>query len=142
MNKVIILGNMTRKAELRTIPSGNKVANFSIAVSERYKDKQGQQQEKSEYINCVAWNRTAEIIEQYMKKGSKILVEGKLQTSTWDKDGEKRYKTEVIVSSMEMLGSKSQAPQKQDAQRQDAMETPPDNYQGGFDSPAQDDLPF
>jgi single-strand DNA-binding protein len=140
MNKVIILGNMTRKAELRTIPSGNKVANFSIAVSEKYKDKQGQWVDKAEFVNCVAWGRTAEVIDQYLDKGSKILVEGKLQTSTWDKDGEKRYKTEVIVSSMEMLGNK---PQGQAPKTAPSPDVPPDSYGGGFSQDEDSDLlPF
>ena len=136
MNRVILMGNITRKPEIRKTPSGASVCNFSIAVSEKYKDKQGQWVDKAEFINCVAWNRTAEVIEQYLDKGSKILVEGKMSTSSYDKNGEKRYKTEVIVSNMQMLGGKSD--------NQATQQAPAPSQAPSYDAPSyQDDsLPF
>lgn len=111
VNKVIIIGNLGRDPEIRTIPNGEKVANFSVACSESWKDKSGQKQESTEWVNCVAWRGLAELIEKYVKKGDKIYVEGKLQTRTYeDKNGGgKRYATEVIVKELTFLGGKSES---------------------------------
>ena len=91
LNKTIILGRTTRKPELKTTQSGIKVTSFSIATSEKYKEE-----EKTEFHNIVAFGKTAEIIEQYVEKGQLLLVEGKLSTSSWEKDGKKFYKTDII----------------------------------------------
>ena len=98
MNLTILLGRLTRVPEVKTSANGNKVLNFSLAVSKKYKE-----QEQVSYINCVAFNKTAEIIGQYTEKGSKIIVEGELQSRSYDKDGVKVYVTEVIVSQVTII---------------------------------------
>lgn len=101
LNKTILIGNLTRDPELKALPSGIKVASFSLATNRVWKDKDGKKQEAVEYHNCVVFGKQAETISQYMKKGSSLLVEGRLQTRSWeDKDsGKKLYKTEVVVES-------------------------------------------
>lgn len=107
INKVILIGNVGRDPETRSTTGGTSVVSFSIATSEKWKNKSGDSNEKTEWHNCVAFGRTAEIISQYVRKGDKLYAEGKLSTSSWDdKDGNRRYKTEIIVSHIEMLGSK------------------------------------
>ena len=121
LNKISIIGRVGKEPEIKMTPSGQKVATFSIAVSEKYKDKQGQQQEKTEWINIVIWKRLAEIVESYVKKGSSLYLEGKLVTRSWDDatSGQKRYKTEVVAHSMQMLDTKqSQQGQSQGGQQQ------------------------
>ena len=107
INKCIFIGNITRDPETKYMPNSEAVANASIACNERWKDKQGQQQEKVEYINLVFYRRLAEIAGEYLKKGTLIYVEGKLSTRKWqDKEGNDRYTTEIIVSDMKMLSGK------------------------------------
>ena len=109
VNKVILVGSVGQDPEVRHMPNGNAVSNLSIATSETWKDKtSGEQQEKTEWHRLVFFNRLAEIVDQYVKKGSKIYVEGKLQTRSWEKDGVKQYTTEIIVSEMHMLDSRSE----------------------------------
>jgi single-strand DNA-binding protein len=103
LNKVFILGNLTRDPELRQTAGGQAVCSFGVATNRRYTDKAGQKQEQVEFHNLVAWGRTAEVIAQYIRKGSMILVEGRLQTRSWqDQQGVKHWKTEVIVDTMQM----------------------------------------
>jgi single-strand DNA-binding protein len=105
LNKAMIIGNLTRDPEIRNTPSGQAVASFSVATSYVWNDQSGQKQEKVEYHNIVAWRRLAEIVGQYLKKGSKVYVEGRLQTRDWTgQDGVKRYRTEIITENMIMLG--------------------------------------
>ncbi len=114
LNKVQVIGNLGRDPEVRMTPSGSKVASFSLAVTERFKDKSGQQKESTEWVNLVLWRRQAEIAEQYLRKGSSIYAEGKLQTQSWENNGQKHFKTEIVVSNFQMLGSgkgQQQAPQ-------------------------------
>lgn len=107
LNKVLLIGNLGKDPETRYMPSGGAVCNFSIATTDRYKDKQGQQQEKTEWHNITMYNRLAEIAAQYLKKGSSVYVEGRLQTRKWqDKTGADRYTTEIIADQMQMLGSR------------------------------------
>ena len=104
LNRAEIIGNLTRDPETRTTPSGQTVANFSVATSHFWKDQQGQKQEKTEYHNIVAWGKLAEIVQQYLGKGRKVFVEGRLQTRDWEgQDGVKRYRTEIICENMIML---------------------------------------
>jgi len=114
LNKAMIIGNVTRDPEVRTTPSGQNVTSFGVATNRRWKDQSGQPKEQVEYHNVVAWRRLAEIAGQYLKKGSKVYIEGRLQTRTWDdQSGVKRYKTEIIAESMIMLdkaGTASRAP--------------------------------
>lgn len=103
LNRVFILGNLTRDPELRTIPSGQNVCNFSIATNRRWKDSNGQQQQDVEYHNIVVWGRLAEICGQYLAKGRLVFVEGRLQTRSWeDQQGNKRYRTEIVAQTMQM----------------------------------------
>ena len=105
VNKVILVGNLGSDPETRTIESGAKVANFSIATSERYKDKNGNQVDKTEWHNIVMWRGLADIAEKYLKKGSQVFIEGKLRTRSWDdQNGNKRYTTEVLADNMTLLG--------------------------------------
>ena len=111
LNKVMIIGRLTRDPETKTIPSGQTVASFSLATNRVWTDKAGQKQESVEYHNIVAWRRLAEICGQYLRKGSKIYIEGRLQTRSWDgQDGIKRYRTEIVANNMIMLDSKGSAP--------------------------------
>lgn len=108
VNKVILLGNLGRDPEVKHLDNGKAVANFSIATSENYKNKQGERVTNSEWHNIVLWSPLAEIAEKYLKKGSHVYVEGKLTTRSYDKDGEKRYVTEVVGRELTLLGGKSQ----------------------------------
>ncbi len=108
INKVILIGNLGADPEIRQTQGGSSVANLSLATSETWKDKQtGQQQEKTEWHRVVAFNRLAEIMGEYLRKGSKVYVEGRLQTRKWqDQSGQDRYTTEVVVNEMQMLDSR------------------------------------
>lgn len=106
LNKAFILGRLGMDPEMSYTPAGDPVARFSVATSKKWKSKSGEMAESTEWHNCVAWNKLAEIAAQYLKKGSQIHIEGELKTSTWEKDGIKRYKTEIIVKEFIMLGGK------------------------------------
>jgi len=110
LNKVLLIGNLTRDPELRSTPSGQSVANFAIATNRVWKDPQsGEKKEAVEFHNIVMWRRLAEIAGQYLRKGSKIFLEGRLQTRSWqDQSGTKKYMTEVIAENMQMLDRKPQ----------------------------------
>lgn len=105
INKVTLYGNLTRDPELKALPGGQNVANFSIATNRVYKDKEGQKKEQTEFHNVVAFGRTADVIGQYMKKGRPIYVEGRLQTRSWEKDGAKQYRTEIVVDTFQFGAS-------------------------------------
>jgi len=108
VNKVILVGNLGRDPEVRYMPSGNAVANVTLATTESWKDKQsGEKQERTEWHNVVFYSRLAEIAGEYLKKGSQVYVEGSLRTRKWqDKNGNDRYTTEIIASDMQMLGGR------------------------------------
>ena len=108
VNKVILLGNIGKDPEVKFLPSGMAVANFGLATSERFKDKGGEWQDRTEWHNVVAFGKVAEIIRDYVKKGSKLYVEGSLRTSSWeDKETkQKRYKTEIVVSDVTLLSGR------------------------------------
>lgn len=110
INKVTILGNVTRDPEIRSTAGGTIVANFSVATNERRKDAQGEWQDYPEYHNLLAFTRTAEIVRDYVKKGNKLYVEGKIQTRNWDDktSGEKKYRTEIIVNELVLLSGKDE----------------------------------
>jgi single-strand DNA-binding protein len=108
VNKVILVGRLGKDPETRYMTSGEAVTNATLATSENWKDKSGEKQEKTEWHNLVFYRRLAEIAGEYLKKGSQVYVEGKLQTRKWqDKEGKDRYTTEIIVNEMTMLGGKS-----------------------------------
>ncbi|MCG2633989.1 MAG: single-stranded DNA-binding protein [Gammaproteobacteria bacterium] len=108
INKVILVGNLGKDPEIRYTQSGSPIANITVATSESWKDKQtGEKREQTEWHRVVFFNRLAEIVEQYLRKGSQIYVEGRLQTRKWqDKDGADRYTTEIVGSEMQMLGGR------------------------------------
>ncbi len=111
LNKVMLIGNVTQDPEMRSTPSGANVTSFGLATNLIWTDQSGQRQEKVEFHNVVAWRKLAEIITQYVHKGSKLYIEGRLQTSSWDdQSGNKRYRTEVIADNMIMLDRKSDGP--------------------------------
>lgn len=154
INKVILIGNVGGDPEVRYMPNGNAVTNITLATSDSWKDKQsGQMQERTEWHRVSMFGKIAEVAGQYLRKGSKVYIEGRLQTREWEKDGVKRYITEVVVDmggTMQMLdscsdvqGTKSAPPQQPSQQRltptantQSNMQPEP-NYDG-FD----DDIPF
>ena len=110
VNKVILLGNVGKDPEVKFLPSGQPVANFSIATSERFKDKSGEFQERTEWHNLVAYARLAEIVRDYVKKGSKLYAEGRLTTRSWDdKDtGKKVYRTEIVLAELSLLSGRGE----------------------------------
>jgi len=110
VNKAILVGNVGKDPEVKFLPSGSPVANFTLATSERFKDKSGECQERTEWHNIVAYQRTAEIIRDYVKKGSKLYVEGRIQTRSYDdkNTGQKRYFTEIIVNDLVLLSGRGE----------------------------------
>ena len=110
VNKVILLGNVGKDPEIRSTGGGTMVANFTLATSDRQKDAQGNWQDRTEWHNLVAFTRLAEIVRDYVKKGSKLFVEGKIQTRSWDdkESGQKRYRTEIIVNDLSLLSGRDE----------------------------------
>jgi len=109
LNRAQIIGNLTRDPEIKQIPGGSTVASFSVATNFVWTDSSGQKQEKVEYHNIVAWRKLADICGQYLKKGSKVFIEGRIQTRDWEgEDGIKRYRTEIVADNMIMLSGKGE----------------------------------
>ncbi len=109
VNKAILVGNVGKDPEVKFLPSGSAVANFSLATSERFKDKTGEFQERTEWHSLVAYQRLAEIVRDYVKKGSKLYIEGRIQTRSWDdKDNQKHYKTEIVVNDLVLLSGRGE----------------------------------
>ncbi|MAG76091.1 MAG: single-stranded DNA-binding protein [Colwelliaceae bacterium] len=136
INKVIIVGNLGQDPEVRFMPNGGAVANFTVATSETWKDKQsGEQKEKTEWHRIVMYQRLAEIAGEYLKKGSKVYLEGRLQTRKWqNQQGQDQYTTEIIVNDMQMLDSRGQ--QGGGFQQQGQSGGFNQSQQGGFNKPA------
>ena len=136
VNKVILVGNLGNDPEVRYMPNGNAVANLSLATSESWKDQQGQVQERTEWHRLTMYRRLAEVAGEYLKKGSQIYVEGKLQTRKWqDQQGQDRFTTEIIVDQMQMLGGRGEGqgqgggqPRQQGNQNQGGYQ----QQQGGY----------
>ncbi len=105
VNKYIAIGYLGKDPEM-TSTTNSKVAKFSIAISEKWTNKQGEKQESTEWVNCECWGKLAEIVEKYLKKGSQVYIEGKLKTDSYEKKGQKRYSTKVVVKVLQMLGNK------------------------------------
>ena len=145
VNKVILIGNLGSDPEVKYTPSGAPVVNVNLATNESWTDRSGERQERTEWHRLVIWRKLAEIVGQYLKKGSKIYVEGRLETRSWDDDqsGQKRYTTEVVVNDLQMLDSRGDfaesgsPPAAQESVSMGGGYTPP---QG--DSSEEDDLPF
>jgi single-strand DNA-binding protein len=140
INKVILVGNLGRDPEIRYTPSGMAVANFSVATTEKWKDKQsGEMQERTEWHRIVAWGRLGEICGEYLSKGRQVYIEGKMQTRQWEKDGVTRYTTEVVAAEMKMLGSKTQGDGYKPTDSSQAPEYSGPPLPGAQDD---DDIPF
>lgn len=127
LNKVIVMGNLGQDPEVKFIPSGQQVANFSVATSESWKDKSGNKQERTEWHRIVAWGKLAELCGEYLKKGRQVLVEGKLQTDMYEKDGVKHYTTKIVASNVTFVGGGKGGNKPEDDSTQ---------------QPADEDLPF
>lgn len=128
----MIYGNITRDPELRALPSGQNVCSFSVATNRTYKDRDGKKQEQVDFHNCVVFGRTADSVGQYMRKGSAIFVEGRMQTRSWEgKDGEKKYRTEIVADHVQFgpkkAGSASTSHDEAKADEGAAIETPDDD---------------
>jgi len=110
VNKVILIGNLGKDPEVKYTPQGTAVAKFSLATNDRYKDKEGQWQDRTEWHNITAWARTAEIAGEYLKKGGKVYIEGSLRTHSWDdkQSGQKKYMTEVVVNDLVLLSGRGE----------------------------------
>tara|TARA_B100000427_G_scaffold245297_1_gene208342 strand:+ start:812 stop:1234 length:423 start_codon:yes stop_codon:yes gene_type:complete len=137
VNKALIIGNLGQDPEIKYTQSGSPVANLSVATSERWKDKNtGEQKEQTEWHRVVVFGRLAEIAEQYLKKGSKIFIEGKIQTRDWeDADGNKKYTTEVVAREMTMLDSKA-------SMSSDASSSDSPSKEASKDDSFEEDIPF
>lgn len=165
LNKVLLIGRIGQDIELRNTPSGHKVANVSLATSEHFKDQGGNKQEKTEWHRLVFWNKQAEIVQKYCRKGTQLYVEGTLQTREWqDKDGNKRYSTDIVVRNLQLLdpnpnaGKSGGGYQQQGGNQQGNSQngnyqnaSPPKNNfdmppsygdPGNSDFPPEDDIPF
>jgi len=148
VNKVIIIGNLGRDPETRYMPDGGAITNISVATTDTWKDKSGEKQEKTEWHRVAFFGKLAEIAGEYLKKGSQVYVEGRLQTREWEKDGVKRYTTEIVANQMQMLGSRQGmgggAPDRGDAggeSRAPAGKPAAAKAGGKFDD-FEDDIPF
>ena len=142
LNKVQIIGRVGKDPEVRYATNGDAIANFTVATSERYKDKQtGEAVEKTEWHNVSAYRRLAEIVGDYVKKGALIYIEGKIQTRKYDKDGVTHYATGIVASEMKMLGSKDGGQQQQGQPRPQNKPAPSQSSGSGFND-MDDDIPF
>ena len=136
INKVILIGNLGKDPELKYTPSGQAVANFSLATNEKWKDKDGNMQDRTEWHNIVIWGRMAENAKEYLAKGRSVYIEGRIQTRSWDdKDGNKKYMTEIVAQSMQFLGSRGD-------QGSTPGGPPPEAPQPADLAGEDDDLPF
>jgi single-strand DNA-binding protein len=141
LNKVFLMGNLGRDPEVRTTTSGQTVANFTVATSRRWKDRDGNRQEKTEWHNVVVWGKQAEIARQYLTKGKQVFIEGRLETRSWEDKthGDKRYRTEVICDNFQMLGGGRGA---QDDGHDGAPAASEPGAGGGGPDYNDDDIPF
>jgi len=144
LNKAIIIGNLTRDPELKSLPSGIQVASFGIATNRVYKDKNGQRQEQTEFHNIVVFGRQAETTAQYLRKGSSALIEGRMQTRSWDAaDGTKKYRTEVVADRVQ-FGPKKEGSSSTTQAPSDNQDNAPadDTIDYPEESISADDIPF
>lgn len=141
-NKCQLIGNLGKDPEVRTLGSGKKVCNFSVATSETYKDKAGQKQTKTEWHNIIVWEKLAEICEKYLKKGSKVFIEGKIAYTSYEKDGITKYSTNIVCHELKMLDSAKEKPaanKEEDAWQKNENEFKQSDNKGSIE---EDDLPF
>ncbi len=145
INKVILVGNVGKDPEVRYSQSGTPVANFSLATNERFKDRGGEWQDRTEWHNIVAWQRLAEIVGEYVAKGSKVYVEGKLQTTSWEdrQSGARKYRTEIVARELLLLGPRGNGGgDHQDPTHDENNEDQPSHAGSGSGEIVDDDIPF
>ena len=143
VNKVILIGNVGRDPEIRHLDQGVSVANFTLATSESYTAKNGEKVTTTEWHNIVVWRGLAKVVEQYVKKGDKLFIEGRIRTRSWDdKDGNKRYTTEIYADNLEMLGTPRSASDNSVAQTTSQPVATMNQVNEPEFSPEEDDLPF
>lgn len=144
MNKVILTGNVGQDPQVKHLESGTTVANFSMATNESYTNRNGEKVQETEWHNIVAWGKIAETIEQYVTKGSKLLVEGKIRTRQWDdKNQVTHYITEVLIRNFEFIGAKPQEQRRDDYPSQEQRQQNREQYADADPGPDEsDDLPF
>jgi single-strand DNA-binding protein len=151
VNKVILIGNLGKDPEVKYTPQGTAVAKFTLATNERFKDKSGEWQDRTEWHNLVAWARTAEIVGEYLKKGRTVYVEGSLRTSSWDdkQTGQKKYKTEIVVNDLVLLGGgrgegtgASEASGSRAASNHFDQSAPPEHEPAAASPITDEDIPF
>jgi single-strand DNA-binding protein len=141
VNKVILVGNLGKDPEVRYMPNGEAVCNFSIATTDSWKDKAGEKQERTEWHNIVMYRKLAEIAGEYLKKGRPVYIEGRLQTRKWEKDGVDRYTTEIIVDQMQMLGGRGNSADTTNYDQTPTVDAPAkQSAAGNFDE--FDEVPF
>ena len=140
MNKVILVGRITKDPELRTLSSGSSVVNFTIAVNRPIAQQQDQNASTADFINCVIWNKQAENLAKYVKQGSLIGVEGRIQTRNYESNGTTRYVTEVLCDNVQFLETKNSGARSQQEDTMDAKEE--DSFAGKISNVGDDDLPW
>lgn len=140
VNKVILIGNLGQNPEVKTLDDGSKLATFSLATSESWKDKSGERQTKTTWLNCEVWQQQADIVEKYLQKGSKIYLEGKIKIDEYMKGEEKRYATKIVVSNFIMLDSKKDS-ESQSGQHS-SMSQPSQGSSAFDDDDSENSLPF
>ncbi|MCH8928615.1 MAG: single-stranded DNA-binding protein [Candidatus Marinimicrobia bacterium] len=140
MNKVILIGRLGNDPELKYTPNGTAQAQISLATSEKWKDSDGNQKEKTEWHRIVAWRRQAEFVGEWLKKGQLVSIEGKLQTRSWEQDGQKKYMTEIVADTITMLGSRAEGGSGSSAGGPPKTQEPPASTDNIDDD--DDDLPF
>ncbi len=139
VNKVILVGNLGANPEMRFTQGGQAVANLRLATTERWTDRNGQKQEATEWHRVVVWGKQAEIVGQYLTKGRQVYVEGRIRTRQWqDQQGQKRYTTEIVAQSVQMLGGRAERPAEEAA----ATVPPDETINGDFGGGPDDDIPF
>ncbi len=147
LNKAFIIGNLTKDPELKALPSGTKVANFSLATNRVFKDKDGNKQESADFHNIVVFSKLGELCAQYLKKGSQALVEGRIQTRSWETDGVKKYRTEIIADNVQFGFRQGGSPGagaagSKTADAPAAKETPGEAIEYPQEDINPDDIPF
>ena len=139
INKVILVGNLTRDPEAKVLPNGTTVTSFSLATTRVWYDKDRKKQEATEYHNVVVFGKQADSVAQWLKKGSQVLIEGRLQTRSWDKDGAKQYRTEIITEAVQFGSRQKDKPEK-------AIDSPATSTSAGLEYPEEqlnpEDIPF
>jgi single-strand DNA-binding protein len=143
LNKVMLIGNVGKDPDIRHLESGTAVANLTLATTERYKDRNGEMQEQTEWHNVVLWRGLADVTERFVRKGSQIFIEGKIRSRSWeDQSGQKRYTTEIVADNMQLLGRRSDNPANASARPARNDQSSLDNGAADFSPEEVDDLPF